>query len=82
MLIGTAGLVWVKLKSDPAPAAKAFLGADYALITLLFLSAATGLLLLVLRDTSAMGNFAGIASGSNSGNFPDAAVQQIRSRNL
>ncbi len=55
MLIGAAGLVWVKLKSDPAPAAKAFLGADYALITLLFLSAATGLLLLVLRDTSAMG---------------------------
>ena len=55
MLIGTAGLVWIKLKSDSAPAAKALLGADYALLALLFLSAASGLLLLVLRDTSAMG---------------------------
>ena len=55
MLFGIAGLVWVKLKSDPAPAAKALLGADYALLALLFLSALTGLMLLVLRDTRAMG---------------------------
>jgi citrate/tricarballylate utilization protein len=55
MLVGTVGLVWIKVKSDAGPAAKAFLGADYALLALLFLSAATGLLLLVLRDTSAMG---------------------------
>lgn len=55
MLIGTAGLVWVKVKSDPAPAAKTLLGADYALLALLFLLAATGLLLLVLRSTSMMG---------------------------
>ena len=55
MLIGTAGLVWVKVGSDPAPAVKALLGADHALLTLLFLSAVTGLLLLALRDTRAMG---------------------------
>jgi citrate/tricarballylate utilization protein len=55
MLVGAAGLVWVKVASDPAPAAKALLGADYALLALLFLSAVTGLLLLVLRDTRAMG---------------------------
>jgi citrate/tricarballylate utilization protein len=55
MLTGTAGLIWVKAGSDPAPAAKALLGADYALLALLFLSAATGLLLLALRDTCAMG---------------------------
>ncbi|MBZ5697877.1 MAG: tricarballylate utilization 4Fe-4S protein TcuB [Acidobacteriia bacterium] len=55
MLIGTAGLAWVKVGSDPAPAANDLLGADYALLALLFLSAATGLLLLVLRDTRAMG---------------------------
>ena len=54
MLIGAAGLGWVKAKSDPAPAAKALMGADYALLALLFLSGATGLLLLVLRSTSAM----------------------------
>lgn len=54
MLIGTAGLICVKLKSDPAPSAKALLGSDYAMLALLFFSAATGLLLLVLRNTSAM----------------------------
>jgi citrate/tricarballylate utilization protein len=55
MAIGIAGLVWVKLKSDAAPAATALLGADYALLALLFLAAATGLVLLALRDTRAMG---------------------------
>jgi citrate/tricarballylate utilization protein len=55
MLIGAAGLAWVKLKSDPAPAAKTLLGADYSLLALLFLSVVTGLLLLALRGTSAMG---------------------------
>ncbi len=55
MLIGTAGLLLVKVKSDPAPVAKALLGADYALLALLFLASATGLLLLVMRDASTMG---------------------------
>jgi citrate/tricarballylate utilization protein len=55
MLIGTAGLVWVKLKSDPAPAAEALRDSDCALLALLFLSAATGLLLLAFRDMSGMG---------------------------
>jgi citrate/tricarballylate utilization protein len=54
MLVGTAGLIWVKVESDPAPAAKAMLKNDYALLTQLFLAAATGLLLLVLRDSSLM----------------------------
>ena len=55
MMIGTAWLVAVKVRSDSAPAAKDLLGSDYALLALLFLSAATGLLLLVWRDTRAMG---------------------------
>ncbi|SHJ85102.1 citrate/tricarballylate utilization protein [Roseomonas rosea] len=55
MVIGTAGLIWVKIVSDPAPAARNLLGADYALLVLLFLAAFTGLLLLGLRDTGAMG---------------------------
>ncbi|HEY8610599.1 MAG TPA: tricarballylate utilization 4Fe-4S protein TcuB [Roseomonas sp.] len=55
MVIGTAGLIWVKIVSDPAPAARNLLGADYALLVLLFLAAATGLLLLGLRETGAMG---------------------------
>ena len=55
MMIGTAGLLWLKVTADPAPTAPALLGGDYALLVLLLLVAATGLLLLVLRATSAMG---------------------------
>jgi citrate/tricarballylate utilization protein len=54
MVAGAAGLLWVKAAADPAPVAKTLLGADYALILLLFMSAATGLLLLALRYTAAM----------------------------
>ena len=55
MVVGAAGLMRVKLASDPAPAAKSVLGADYALLLLLLLSAVTGLILLLLRDSAAMG---------------------------
>jgi citrate/tricarballylate utilization protein len=54
MIIGIAGLLWIKIVADPMPAAKALLGADYALLMLLFLAAATGLLLLAFRQTQAM----------------------------
>jgi citrate/tricarballylate utilization protein len=55
MLAGTAGLIYLKIIADPAPAARHLLGADYALLALLLLVALTGLLLLALRATSAMG---------------------------
>jgi citrate/tricarballylate utilization protein len=55
MVAGTAGLLWLKVTGDPAPAARNLLGADYALLLLLFLTAATGLLLLGLRGTGGMG---------------------------
>jgi citrate/tricarballylate utilization protein len=55
MLFGTGGLIWIKIKSDSAPAAKALRGNDYALLMQLFLAAATGMLLLILRDTRFMG---------------------------
>ena len=55
MVVGTAGLLWLKVTGDQAPAAKNLLGADYALLVLLFLTAATGLLLLGLRGTGGMG---------------------------
>ncbi len=55
MLVGCIGLVRIKLKTDPVPVARRVLGADYALLALLFMAAATGLLLLVLRSTGAMG---------------------------
>ena len=55
MVIGTAGLIWTKIVSDPAPAARNLRGSEYAMLSLLFLIAATGLLLLALRHTGAMG---------------------------
>ncbi len=55
LLLGTGGLFAMKLIADPAPAARDLLGMDTALLLLLWLVAATGLLLLVLRASGAMG---------------------------
>jgi citrate/tricarballylate utilization protein len=55
MLVGTAGLVQIKLTADPAPASKVLLNIDYSFLVLLFVAAATGLLLLAMRGTAAMG---------------------------
>lgn len=55
LLIGPAGLVWVKLQSDPQPMLVQQFGMDYAFLGLLFFISLTGLLLLGLRATSAMG---------------------------
>jgi citrate/tricarballylate utilization protein len=55
MVIGAAGLCLVKSSRDPAPGAPELQGADYGLLVLMFLTALTGLLLLLLRETSAMG---------------------------
>lgn len=55
MLIGIAGLVAIKVTADPAPASKVLLDIDYSFLVLLFVAAATGLLLLAMRDTAAMG---------------------------
>ena len=55
LLIGTVGLLILKIVRDPAPGAREVLGADVALLVQLALVAATGLLLLALRDSAAMG---------------------------
>ena len=55
MVAGCAGLIWLKVVQDQAPTARHLLGADFALLALLLLTAATGLMLLALRDTAAMG---------------------------
>jgi len=55
MVVGTAGLFWLKLIADPTPAAPSLLGADAALLFLLGFTALTGLLLLALRESAAMG---------------------------
>ncbi len=55
MTAGGLGLLWLKLKGDHAPQSPKLLGADAGLLVLLVLVAVTGLLLLGLRTTSAMG---------------------------
>ena len=55
MLVGVAGLVQIKLTADAAPASRLLLDIDYSFLVLLFIAAATGILLLAMRDTGAMG---------------------------
>ncbi|WP_269900487.1 tricarballylate utilization 4Fe-4S protein TcuB [Paenalcaligenes faecalis] len=54
-LVGTTGLVWLKLKMHDGPAWKAIFGMDYAFLVLLFWVNLTGLALLAFRETTAMG---------------------------
>lgn len=55
LLVGTVGLLYLKKVMDPDPAAPASLGLDIGFLLLLFLVSLTGLLLLLLRETGAMG---------------------------
>ena len=55
MLVGVAGLLQIKLTADQAPASKLLLDIDYSFLVLLFIAAGTGLLLLAMRTTAAMG---------------------------
>jgi citrate/tricarballylate utilization protein len=55
MLIGTIGLFAMKLVDDPMPAVRRLLGGDVALLMLLAMIALTGLVLLAVRSTGAMG---------------------------
>ena len=55
LLIGPAGLLWLKLRSDPETGDAGQLGMDVAFIVLLFATSLTGLALLAFRDTSVCG---------------------------
>ena len=55
LLVGPAGLWWLNLRRDPAHGDVAQKPMDLGFIALLFLTSLTGLLLLFLRDTGAMG---------------------------
>lgn len=54
LVIGPLGLYWLRRRRDPATADPAQRGLDEGFIVLLLLSSITGLVLLVLRETSAM----------------------------
>ncbi len=56
LLIGTAGLIWVKHQRDPNLAAPEQTGMDVGFLALLFLISLTGLLLLCYRETAMMGS--------------------------
>ncbi len=55
IVAGTVGLFWLKLGGDREPRADDLIGADVGLLLLLLLVAISGLLLLALRATGAMG---------------------------
>lgn len=55
ILIGAGALLWLKTEMDRRPAPRNVLNMDVAFLVLLFLVSLTGLLLLVLRETSLMG---------------------------
>jgi citrate/tricarballylate utilization protein len=55
LVIGPVGLLAAKLRRDPEPADRASLGMDVAFLAMLLLTSVTGLALLALRETPAMG---------------------------
>ena len=69
LLLGAAGLFWFKWQSDPEPANSNFRGMDLMFSLLLFLTSLTGLLLLALRETPAMGTLLAVHLGVVAGLF-------------
>ncbi len=55
LIIGTGGLIWFKLQSDPDPAGAGAPGMDYVFLITLGMVALTGMFTLVYRETSSMG---------------------------
>jgi citrate/tricarballylate utilization protein len=55
LLIGPAGLLWLKAIQDPALSCAKQIGMDLAFLVLLLLVGFTGLMLLAFRETAAMG---------------------------
>jgi citrate/tricarballylate utilization protein len=69
LVVGVAGLLVFKLRSDRSQAADKAYGLDYAFLVFLGLTALTGLLTLILRSTAAMGTILIIHLGTVAGLF-------------
>ncbi len=69
LLIGTAGLLYLKALSDREPSEERMLDMDIAFLVLLFLTSLTGLVLLALRETAAMGFLLAVHLGVVAGLF-------------
>lgn len=65
LLVGPAGLLWLKRQADPEPYEDPARGMYVAFIVLLMLTSLTGLLLLALRATPAMGPLLAVTSESS-----------------
>jgi len=63
LLAGPAGLLWLKGRRDPETAEPSQTGMDVGFLALLFLTSLTGLALLALRDTAAMGSLLAVHLG-------------------
>jgi citrate/tricarballylate utilization protein len=63
LLVGPAGLLWLKFQRDPELGDRSQRGMDDGFLVLLFLVSLTGLLLLFLRETRAMGSLLAIHLG-------------------
>jgi len=69
LLIGTGGLMILKWRSDRDPIAEPMFSMDVAFLVILFLTSFTGMLLLALRETAAMGTLLVIHLGTVAGLF-------------
>ena len=69
LLAGTVGLLVLKIMMDPAPTTPQTSGMDIAFLMLLFFTSLTGLLLLMLRETSAMATLLAVHLGVVAGLF-------------
>ncbi len=64
LLAGVAGLTWIKHRADPAPEAPETRSAEWTLLAVLAASAGSGLVLLALRETAAMGMLLAVHLGT------------------
>jgi len=56
LIVGTCGLLWIKMRSDREPEDSGAVGMDYVFLVTLGLTALTGMLTLIFRATTAMGS--------------------------
>lgn len=69
MIIGSTGLTRLKWRSDPRPAAARMISRDYGFLVMVNLASITGMLVLGLRATPAMGTMLVIHLGAVAGFF-------------
>ena len=69
LLIGTGGMLYLRTRMDAVPSTSRSFGMNVSLLMLLFFTSLTGLLLLVLRATPAMGTLLAVHLGLVAGLF-------------